>query len=359
MNSIVTLFSAAFLAAFLTGCQSENKAEAPKATQYQIIKAHVQAVKLGTIPLTTVVPGSVVPDKKAKITSRLIGYIKSLNLKVGQKVKRGQLLFAIDSSDVKSGINKAKAGYAQALAALDDAKLDYDRFSKLYAEASVSKQQFDKISLKYQVAQQNLAAAQANLVQAKAQVKYSNVRAPFDGVVVKKLAVTGDLASPGQPVLILENRKSLSVQTQVAGDLYAVLHLGDEVDIVIDGQPKPVKGTIYTLVSAADPATRTHTVKLSLPSIKNINSGTFARVNFITGERQTLVVPKSAILNRSGIEGVFVVENGIAYFHMVRLGEDLGKNIEVQSGVSLGDHIVIDHNMSLLNGDHVVALSAK
>lgn len=358
MSPLLNLLLLGFLAMALTGCHSDESAQAKK-THFQTIKANVQTVALGQIPLTTVVPGAVVPDKKAKITSRLIGYIKNLNLKVGQKVKRGQLLFSIDSSDVKSGINKAKAAYAQAKAGLVDAKLDYSRFEKLYSESSVSKQQFDKISLQFQVAQQNLAAAEASLSQAKSQVKYANVRAPFSGVVVQKMAVTGDLASPGQPVLILESLNSLSVQAHVAGNLYAVLRLGDEVKMLIDGQPKPVKGTIYTLVASADPSTRTHLVKLSLPSIKNINSGTFVRVIFVTGKRQTMVLPKTAILDRSGIQGVFVVKQGVAYFHMVRLGVDLGRNIEIQSGVSLGDKVVVDHNISMLNGDHVVTIKSR
>lgn len=344
----VGLISFASLA--LVGCNEETAAE-KKQLAVQTIAAKVQTVELGTIPMIAVVPGAVVPDQKATISSRLMGFIKVLDLKEGQKVKRGELLFSIDSSDVKSGIIQAQSGYDQAKAGLMDAKLDYDRFEKLYQDASVSKQQFDKISLKYKVAQENLASAQSGLNQAKSQLKYANVRAPFDGVVVKKMASAGDLAAPGSPVVELENLKSLSVQTQVAEDLFAVLRPEDEVLVVVDGQKLPLVGTIYALVSAADPATRTHTVKLSLPAINNVNSGTFARVNFKRGDRQTLMIPKTAIVNRSGIEGVFVLEDGKAYFHMVRLGEELEDLVEVQAGLSLGDVVVVDNNISMLNGD--------
>lgn len=349
------LLGTLFLSLF--GCSESPDSQLPAKHAVQTIEAPIDQVKLGSIPLKATVAGAVVPDQKAQIASRLMGYIKDFDVKVGQKVKAGDLLFSIDSNDVNSQILQAQSGYQQALAALEDAKLDYDRFFKLYQDDSVSKQQFDKISLQYKVAQENLVAARSGMNQAKSQLNYANVKAPFDGVVVEKLAVAGALAAPGNPVLVLENLTSLSVRTQVAEDLFAVLRNGDEAEVRIDGQPEPIMATIYTLVSAADPKSRTHTVKLSLPSVVNVNSGTFARVGFKRGERQTMMVPTSAIVNRSGIEGAFVVKEGKAYFHMVRLGETIGDQIEIKAGLHLGDDIVVDHNQSILNGDQVVDVS--
>ncbi len=358
VSSWVLVVSALFVAA---GC--EQKSEQAKETTVgnqakpQVIEAHVAEVSLGSIPMTVVVPGAVVPDQKAKIASRLMGYIKEINVKVGQKVKAGQLLFTIDPTDIKSKITQAEAAYQQAKAAFEDAKLDYERFTKLYKEDSVSKQQYDKIRLQYSVAQENLAAAVSGLQQAKSQLKYAHVKAPFDGVVVKKLASAGDLAAPGHPILVLENLSSLSVQTQVSNDLFASLHIGDKAIVEIEGRDKPEVGTIYALVSAADPKTRTHTVKLSLKNVKNVNSGTFARVIFNKGNRQAIVVPHSAIVNRSGIQGVFVLDDtNHAYFRMVRPGMSIGPLVEIQAGLSLGERIVVDHNQSLLNGDLVKPL---
>ncbi|WP_024851781.1 efflux RND transporter periplasmic adaptor subunit [Hydrogenovibrio kuenenii] len=351
MKGLTKLIVLGLMSASMVACQSDKP---EKALSIQNVDVGVETVSLGAIPLKVVVPGAIVPDQKAMISSRLMGYIKNLDVKVGQTVKRGDELFSIDSADVKSGVLKARSGYQQADAALLDAKLDYDRFKKLYEEDSVSKQQFDKISLQYKVAQENLVAAKTNLDQAKSQLQYSNVKAPFNGVVVQKMAVAGDLAAPGHPVLALENRDSLSVQTQVSQDLYTVLRLGDTAEVLIDGQSKPMKGTIYTLVSAADPKTRSHTVKLSLASSVDVNSGTFAHVGFKRGERQTIMVPKSAVVVRSGIEGVFVDEDKQANFRMVRLGESIGDRVEVKSGLNLGDVIVVKNNTSLLNGDHLI-----
>ncbi|VAW49772.1 Efflux transporter, RND family, MFP subunit, AcrA/E family [hydrothermal vent metagenome] len=345
-------FSFLVVAFALSGCEKAQE-ESQVLNSGKTVDVQVETVQLGTIPLVAVVPGSVVPEQKASIASRLLGYIQALDVQVGQTVKQGELLFSIDSADIKSQINQANAAYKQALAGLKDAKLDYHRFRKLYQEESVSKQQFDKMRLQYSVAQQNVAAAKSSLNQAKEQLHYANVKAPFDGVVVEKLAVAGDLAAPGKPILVIENASSLSVQTEVAGELFAVLRLGDEVQIVLDGQPKPFMGTVYTLVGAANPKTRTHTVKLSLPENLNVNSGTFARVSFKRGTRQTMMVPKTAIVNRADIEGVFVMKEGRASFHMVRLGAEIGEMIEVLSGLALGEKIVVSNTQTLLNGDRL------
>jgi len=341
-------FSLLVITLGLTGC---DKAPEPKTAEpAQVVQAAVESVKLTSIPLMAVVPGSVVPEQKASISSRLIGYIKGLEVEVGQKVKRGDLLFSIDSADIKSQIVQANAAYQQALAGLKNAELDYNRFTKLYQEDSVSKQQYDQMRLQYSVAQQNVAGARSGLNQAKEQLKYANVKAPFDGVIVEKMAVAGDLAAPGKPVVMIENASSLSVQTEVAGDLFAALRLGDTAQVVVDGLDDAFDGTVYTLVGAANPKTRTHIVKLSLPKGLNINSGTFARVSFKRDVRQTMMITKAAIVNRAGIEGVFVVKQNKAYFYMVRTGLEMNGQVEILSGLELGDAIVVDNNQTMLNG---------
>lgn len=357
MKSIskVLTISLLTIALGLTGCEDQD--ELKPATAVEVVKVSAQTVQLGEIPLMAVVPGSVVPEQKASIASRLIGYIKGLEVKVGQKVKRGDLLFSIDSADIRSQITQANAAYQQAVAGLKDAQLDHKRFTKLFEDDSVSKQQYDKVRLQYSVAQQNVASAASALNQAKEQLNYANVKAPFDGVIVEKMAVAGDLAAPGKPVVVIENSTSLSVQTEVAGDLFAVLRLGDEAQIVLEGQAEAFVGTVYTLVGAANPKTRTHTVKLSLPKNLNINSGTFARVSFKRDVRQTMMVAKSAIVNRAGIEGVFVINDGKAFFHMVRTGLKMNGHIEIQSGLALGEKIVTGNNQKLLNGDVVEVIN--
>ncbi len=316
---------------------------------------HILNVQPSVVNLTEVLPGSVVPDQQAKIASRLMGYIRNLNVKAGEAVKEGDLLFAIDPTDINSQIRQAQSAVAQAKAALADAKSDFDRFGKLFKEQSVSHQQFDKVKLQYQVAQENLSAAEAGLEQAKGQMRYADVKAPFDGVIVQKMAVTGDLAAPGNPVLVLENRNLMSVQVEVSGDLYRQLKIGHEAQVVFEGKEQSVTALVSTLVAAANPITRTHTVKLSMPANHiNVTSGTFARIVFVRGQRNTLLIPKEAVVTRGGIVGAFVVgKDQLARFRMLRLGSSYDNQVEVQSGLEAGENLLIDSKLPALNGDHI------
>lgn len=360
MKPMWMLAKAGVIAALVgvSGCSSDNQQEAA----YDVAKYEVTThqVSFGSVPMVSHVPGSVVPDQQARIASRLMGYIRSIPVEVGQSVKRGDLLFSIDPQDIQSQISQARAGYLQAQAALENAKADFERFSELYKEESVSRQQFDGIRLQYSVAQENLAAAKAGLEQAESQLNYANVRAPFDGVIVQKMAVAGDLAAPGNPVVIIENLKSLSVQAEVSQDLYAQLQVGDTAMVMVDGQKEPLVAEIYSLVSAANPRTRGHNLKLSLPEVNNVNSGTFARIEFKRGERQTLLIPQSAVVNRSGIEGVFVVTaDNYVQFRMVRIGMKQNGQYEVQAGLDMDEVIVTSNNQTLVNGDQVIVTSAN
>lgn len=353
MNKVLSISVLALALGLTAGCSSEQDSTS---AQYEVTEHQVtvERVVTGTVPMIAHVPGSVVPDQQARIASRLMGYIRSIPVEVGQHIKRGDLLFAIDPQDIQSQISQARAGYQQAQAALENAKADFDRFSELLREESVSRQQFEGVRLQYNLAQENLSAARAGLEQAESQLNYANVRAPFDGVVVQKMAVAGDLAAPGNPIVVIENLRSLSVQTEVSQDLYAVLKVGDTAQIRIDGVPEILTGEIYSLVAAANPRTRGHNTKLSLPEVTNVNSGTFARIGFVRGERQATLIPESAIVTRGGIQGVFVVqEDNHVHFRMVRLGTKLDGRYEVQAGLDMDEVIVISNNQTLVNGDRV------
>ncbi|SFR54192.1 efflux RND transporter periplasmic adaptor subunit [Thiomicrospira sp. ALE5] len=343
----------------LSGCNDESSSSDVQNEAVNTHEVTVSQVQLATVPVLVNMPGSVVPDQQARIASRLMGNIQTMPVELGTHVKRGDLLFTIDPQDINSQISQARAGFQQAQAALENARADFERFSELLREESVSRQQFDGVRLQYNVAQENLAAARAGLEQAEAQLTYANVRAPFDGVVVQKLADAGDLAAPGNPVVVIENLRSLSVQTEVSQDLYAAINVGDTALIQVDGVNEVLEGEIYSLVAAANPRTRGHTTKLSLPVLDNVNSGTFARISFIRGERQALLIPQTAIVNRSGIEGVFVVtDDAHVQFRMVRLGAQQANFVEVQAGLDIDEVIVVTHNQTLVNGDRVITQTA-
>lgn len=341
----------------LAGCQSHDKV-----TELPVKTVDAQVVTLNAQPMSIqdAAPGAVVAEQQVQVASRLMGYIRSIAVHEGDVVKKGQLLFTIDSSDIEGQVAQAQAGSAQAVAALNDAKLDYERFSNLYKEESIPKLQYDKIKLQYSIAQSQSRAANAALTTAASQLHYAQVRAPIDGVVTQKLSHEGDLAAPGSPVLVLENTKKLLVQTTVGDVTYEKLKLGDAAVVEVAGVEKPLQGIIVRLVPAADITTHTHLIKLDLSGATGLTSGSFARVKFNIGSKAGLSLPKSAIMQRAGITGVFVVdEQGIAHYRMVRTGFEAGDTVEIAAGLNSGERVVVATPAELESGDHVHLTEGK
>lgn len=310
-----------------------------------------QTVKLAATPAQnqTLLSGTVVSANQVQVASRLMGYIRDLRVKEGQTVRAGELLFQVDPTDIQGQIAQARAALAQAQANLANAKADYERFGNLYKEQAIPRQQWDQIQLRYQVAQQQVAAAQAGYDTAGAQMRYASVTSPISGVVVQKMANPGDLAAPGRPVLVIEGQGKLQVVTQVPGEVFRAIKTGDEVPIYAGG--KTVQGTVAEIVPVADPMSHTHTVKIDLPPGSGLDSGNFVRVGFTVGTTQQLTVPAAAVVDRAGMTGVFVVDDqGIAHFRLVRLGARVGDAYEVQAGLSAGDTVVVSNLPAVENG---------
>lgn len=330
---------------------------APANIEQQTFTSKTYVVKPNEIKTYAVVPGSVLPEQQAKLASRVMGYIRSFEVSVGEYVRRGDLLLSIDPTDVKSMTKQAEAQLAQAKAALADAKADLDRFTKLHAQGSIPQQQLDKVKLAYQVAQENVNAAQAGLDQAKGQTQYTEVRSPFDGVVIQKMAVSGDLATPGVPVVVLENLNSLTVNVAISTDLYRQLNKDTTALVLLDGEEANAHSAkVLRMVAAANPMTRKHIVKLVPTDKIQMTSGQFARVKFEVGHRETLMIPQSAVILRGGIESVILVdENNIAHLRSVRTGLTQGDMVEIQAGVLSGDRVLVDGSLPVGNGDKILS----
>ncbi|BBP03210.1 efflux RND transporter periplasmic adaptor subunit [Sulfuriferula plumbiphila] len=355
MKAIKSAAVALGLALALAGC-SEKDQQQQTTTQAATVTADMAVVQKTVLPIIATAPGSVIAEQQAQIASRLMGFIREMNVQEGQSVVAGQRLFTVDPTDIQGQVSQAKAGLAQAEAALADAKNDYQRFGALYKEEAIPKQQWDKVRLQYQVARQQAAAARAGLGTAAAQMRYATLTAPFAGIITQKLANVGDLATPGRPVLMLENPARLQVQTSVSSDVFAHLKLGDSVSLQVNGTGTAITGTIARLVPAADPVTRTYLVKIDLPQGTRFKSGMYVLVAFPTGQREGVRVPQPAVLDRAGITGVFVVDaQGIAHYRMVRVGDTSAGQVEIQAGLTPGERVVTSATANLQSGDKIVS----
>jgi RND family efflux transporter MFP subunit len=346
-----------FIALALAGCGGEEKT--PSAATRHTVQAQVSTIQPTETITTMPTPGTVVAEDSVQVASRLMGYIKNIAVVEGQSVKAGQRLFTIDPMDIQGAVEQARLGLKQAEDALADAKADFDRFAALYKDDVVTRQQYEKMRLNYEIARSRAAQAESGLTTAQGQLKYAVVTSPIDGVVTRKLATEGDIAAPGHPVLMVENPARLQVQTSVPDTVFNTLRLGQSVQVQVDGLDRDLTAKIARLSPAADPVSHTYLVKLDVAA-PGLKSGAFARVLFPAGKTLMLAVPQAAVLDRAGITGVFVVDDkGVAEYRMVRTGSTADGRVEILSGLNPGERVVTGNAESLDNGDQVVSTSSN
>jgi RND family efflux transporter MFP subunit len=352
--SLFPLAALGLLVSLSCGC-GEKQSSRERASQVgRTLAADRYTVQNAAMALRLEVPGTVASVDQVQVASRLMGYIREIKVQEGQAVKAGQLLFVVDPTDIQGQVSQARASLAQAQASLADAQSDYDRFGALYKEEAIPKAQWDKVRLQHQIAQQQVAAAKAGLGTASSQMRYASVTAPISGVVTQKMANAGDLAAPGRPVVVIEGLKRLQVRSSVSDDIFRQIKPGDKVSIRPDAKNGELLGVIAQVVPAADPVSHTYLVKIDLPRTSGLESGSFVRVGFDIGNREGIQIPASAVVERAGITGVFVIDkSGIARYRMVRIGAANNGRVDVQAGLNPGETVAVSQADQLENGDRV------
>lgn len=313
------------------------------------VAAATTVVAPATATVYSTTPGNVVAVQSVRIASRLAGYVRVLAVDVGDHVKAGALLLTIDNRSVEARIAQARAALIRARAAYADADFNYIRYSNLYREQAVSRQQYEAIRRNYTAARASVSAARAGVAQAESQRAYAEVRAPFAGVVTARYVQQGDLAMPGAPLLALLAPGNLEVHAQITNHAYAALKLGDKVEV--RGNGVTLEASVTHLSPAADPATETHLLKAALPAGTKFGPGDYVRVLVPVGQRKALFVPATAVVERTGIPEVFVVNSAHrVHLRMVRVGEHLDGKVAILAGLVSGERIVTRPGDALANG---------
>jgi len=307
-----------------------------------------------TIDITKSYSGDIYAKNQVMVATRLMGYIKKMNVEEGDVVHKGDILFEVDPSDIYSMINQARAGVMQAQngvlmakLAYADAEKDYNRFKNLYEKGAVSKRDFEKMQLNMQMRSSQIKLAEAMLAQAKAglqraldQKKYAKVKAPIDGVVVRKMTKVAEMAIPGHPVIILADLNSIQARAFVKEGDVKDIKIAQPAKVYVSAVNKTVDAKVSNIIPSADPATHSYLVKFSLADKEGLLPGMYAKIYVKVASKQEVVVPYNALTSRGGIVGVFVDNNGKAKFVPVSIVSQDGEEVAV-TGVNAGERVVI------------------
>lgn len=305
--------------------------------------------------------GQVEAIQSANISTRVMGYITNVYVKIGDKVKQGQLLFTVNSSDILAKRAQTDAGIAQADAALTNAKKDFERFSTLYKQQSATAKELDNASLQYYAAKANANAAKQMRNEVNAQLSYTNVTAPFSGVVTQKMQDAGSMATPGMPVVTIEQSGNLQVSASVSESQIAKIKQGDEAMLNIKSINKIISGKITQISQSSQSSGGQYIIKISIPDSekKQVYAGMYVNVNIpVKGLVQTasanennILVPAESIINKDQLTGLYTIgNNNTALLRWVRLGKSFGNNVEVLSGLAKNEAFIVHADGRLYNG---------
>lgn len=360
-------------------------------------KVKIEKVQASPVEDTYEAMGTVRSKTISVLSSKVLGRIVSIPVREGDRVKAGQLLVEIDDREMKAQLQKSQAGLKETQYALDeiekairggeaekkaaDARLalassTLDRFKGLFERRSVSSQEFDEVQTKNTAAKadadqaserlQALLAkknqiiaridqAKADTANAEAFLSHTRILSPIDGIVTTKPADLGQMAAPGTHLLSVEDESHYRLEALVEESRISRIHLGDTVSVSIDalGQ-KPMAGQVSEIVPALDPASRSTIIKIDLrapDSSTLFRSGLFGKARFNTGAKQVLTVPVQSVLERGQLTFVYVVDPAkIAHMRLIQTGKRYGDRVEILSGLSEGDQVVLEPLSAVKDG---------
>jgi RND family efflux transporter MFP subunit len=320
--------------------KEEGHAAAPKAEAPVPVSAYI--VESRTIESIVTAAGALTSRNTSVLSSKVIGRVSYLGVQEGDHVSSGKLLIKIESGEIAAQTFQAQAAY-------NNAKLQYDRIKGLYGAKASTQVEMDQATL-------GIETAKAGLNAAKAMESYTTITAPIAGQIMEKRINLGEMAMPGQPLFKIEDNQNLRLEVTVREQDILHIRPGSTVNVQIDAIPeKPIHGKVAMVVPASDVRTHSFVVKVDIPAAKGLITGMYGKAFFPTGKREAIVVPKSAVVEMSGISGVYVVSTeGNAVFQMIQPGEVIGNELEVVSGLKKGDQIIADKHLGRIEGRKVI-----
>lgn len=351
LRPISGFLSLLFLVTIILACGSEEQ----QVVTQDAINVEVQTASSSTSAQAHRFPGQVESDNQANLSTIVMGTVTNIPVSVGEKVKKGDVLVRIKDDQILAQKSQLEANMVQAKANLDNTEKNYNRIKNLYAEESATSKEMDDISTMYEIAKANMEALEARLNEVNEMLAYTTIRAPFDGIVARKFVSEGDMAAPGHPLVAVADPSSIKITANVPEQWIGQVQEGEEVNVTVKSAGIfDAKATLSAVSEAGDPMSRQFAVEavLSDAEITNVlKTGMFAQISMNLDESETLFIPKSAIVERGQLTGIYTLnEESKAVLRWVRTGNMSGDNIEIISGLKPGEQFVAIADPSIRQG---------
>jgi RND family efflux transporter MFP subunit len=293
-------------------------------------------------PAERLLDGTVEAVNQTTASAQTAGRIVAINADVNDRISAGTVIVRIRSTEQVAGLTQAQAALKEATAREAEAQTHYERIRDMYQRRVVAKATLDEASAGRDAAVARLIAARAGLDAAQEGVSYTEIRAPYTGVVTQKLVQLGQSVAPGTPLMAGASLDELRVVAEVPQSVIEQVRKVRKAAVYVDG--RRIEATGLMLYPAAQPETNSFRVRIELPKgVQGLAPGMFVKVGLVTGSADLLLAPRSAVVERSEMRAVYVVgPDGRLSLRQVRLGHARGEQIEILAGLVAGETIALD-----------------
>jgi membrane fusion protein (multidrug efflux system) len=311
----------------------------PGAQNVNVVTAEVT---LGELGLEIEAIGNAVANESAEITSKSVNTVTAVHFEEGQFVRKGTVLVELDSAQVRADLAAAEA-------ALAESRSQYNRSKELLATNVISASQMDQLEA-------TLKTNEARVAAAKARLEDTIIRAPFSGRIGFRRISVGGLVNPGTVICTIDDTSVMKLDFTVPQSYMFGIAPGTPITAQIAGVPnRTFQGRITTLDSRVDPVTRSIVVRAELPNPEGVlKPGMFMTAKINAGVSQALLVPEGAIVPEQGRTFVFVVKDGVAFRREVTLGRRRVGQVQIATGVTAGERVVVEGTQKVRDGIAVV-----
>jgi RND family efflux transporter MFP subunit len=312
--------------------------------------------------------GEIRADRRVTLISQVSGRLISRPVELGDEVSKGQVIAVVDYAQLDLSVRQARAAVASAEEQSANLTSELERLERLFAAGGASQQQLDQIRTQERAAREGVNQARAALEQAVIMRREAELRAPFSGVIGQVMVNVGDMIAPSVPVAVIVDRDPLIGAVKVPERDLGFVSVGQPVTIQVAAFPeRQFNGEVLRISPIIDAVTRMVDVEVEIPNRDLLlKPGMFATLNIEIGRHlNTIMAPSDAVLQESRIAAlstgsdfervyyVYVVENGRAVRRNVEIGFTTGERVEIVSGVSADDTLVVRGHHLLQNGQPV------
>ncbi|MDH5326798.1 MAG: efflux RND transporter periplasmic adaptor subunit [Gammaproteobacteria bacterium] len=279
--------------------------------------------------------------KRSTVSAQTSGRIIEVNFDIGDFVKANSILVRISRTEQQPQLAAADALQQEALVRLNEAEIEQKRVQEVFDRKLVAKSAMDKANADVNAAQKRYEAAKAKARQARAKLTYTTVKAPYSGYVVKRFVDIGETVGPGKPIMSGLSLEQLRASAYIPQSLVSQVRTLKSAEVLVG--ERVLQSSEIQVSPQAEPDSHAYLLRVYLPErTRDLLPGMFVKLVLNTGERKVLLVPQTAVVRRSELTALYVVNGQQVSLRQVRVGRTHGDSVEVLAGLQAGENIALD-----------------